>query len=165
MIKRIIAAAFGVLLMTGSAQAQQKMSPADVAKTKADVEAALQHYMTAFSAVDLNEVRDNVWNHPSVNFGANGATLIDPAQQTTQSAGLIKQLQKDGWVKSDQIRNVVCVLTPTAAIVSGDFRRMRADGSVISSSGTTNLFAKNDKGWKMVARIVTEAGKVTTCND
>lgn len=165
MTKRIVAAAFGVLLMAGTAQAQQKMSPADIAKTKAEVEAALQHYMTAFSAVDLDEVRENVWNHPSVNFGSNGATLIDPAQQTKQSDGLIKQLQKDGWVKSDQVRNVVCVLTPTAAIVSGDFRRVRADGSVIFSSGTTNLFAKNDKSWKMVARIVTETGKVTTCND
>ena len=165
MIKHVMATALGFCLLAGTAQAQQKMSASDTARVKAEVEAALQHYMVAFSAVDLDEVRDNVWNHPAVNFGPTGATLIDPVQQTKQSDGLIKQLQKDGWVKSDQVRNTVCVLNPTAATISGDFRRLRADGSVISTSGTTNLFAKNDKGWKMVSRIITAPGKVTTCND
>ena len=145
---------------------QAPMSPADVAKAKTDAAAALQNYMTVFSAQDAKGVWGTVWSHPSITITANGAAIVDDdAKQIAQAEGLYKSLIADGWVKTVTPSTTVCLLNPAVALVSGDFQRVRKDGSVISASGTVNIFAKIGTSWKMVARIVGAVGKIATCDD
>lgn len=149
------------------AMAQQAggMAPADVAKIKVEVAAALQDYMKAFSAQDSKAVAHVIYSKPGITLSEQGAQLIDPAQQEVTNAAFIKKLADSGWVRTETPEVTVCVLNPYAAIGSGKYIRYRKDGSIHSQGGGVNFYSKTKDGWKMVTRINTAPNKVVTCED
>lgn len=146
------------------ALAQDAMTPAEEATASAEAAAALQNYMKVFSAQDAKAVADKVWAPVGLNVAESGVSIVEPTSQATRVAGTIKQLVASGWGRTDTPSTTVCLQSRNVAFVSGDYRRLRKDGSVMEQRGSVSIFAKLPDGWKMVARFVTAPGKVVTCD-
>ena len=144
----------------------QKAAPvAATSQAKLEVAAALQNYMKVFNERNFKAVAEDVWTNPSVGFSDKGITMIDLEAHLKRSQGVYSTLDKIGWDRTDTPVSTVCILNENAALISGDYRRLRKDGSVIEQSGSVNLFSKGPGGWKMVARIITAPSKTATCVD
>lgn len=148
-----------------NALAQQPSPAPATAQAKREVANALQNYMKAFNDRDFRAVAEVVWSNPSIGFSDRGITVIDLDAQLKRSQEVYKTLDQIGWHRTDTPSSTVCLLNENAALISGDYRRLRKDGSVIEQSGSVNLFSKGPGGWKMVARIITAPGKTASCAD
>jgi hypothetical protein len=59
-------------------QLSPQLSPADTARIKAEIIDAIKNYVKVFSARDAKGVVGKVYNHPTIAFGPNGVTVVDP---------------------------------------------------------------------------------------
>lgn len=148
-----------------TAQAQQAAPSGATTQAKIDVAKALQNYMKVFNERNFKAVAEDIWTNPSIGFSNAGITVIDLAAQLKRSEDVYKTLDQVGWDRTDTPSSTVCILNENAALISGDYRRLRKDGSVIEQRGSVNLFSKGPDGWKMVARIITAPGKTAACSD
>src|SRR5579862_282662 len=133
------------------AQPEQRVSPAEVAKIKADVTAAANEYMAKFSRGDATGIAEDVYSHPAITIRDGTVEVTDKAQLADRYANNLKTLKAAGWVRSAFLNPKVCVLSGTVALMSTKFARYDKDNKVIYEGGETDVFAKTPQGWRLVA--------------
>ncbi len=166
---RSFAAAVG-LLVAGAvsapsfAQQQSQFTAAELAKIKADVRAAAEDYRRIFSARDTKGIVEKVWANPGISLGANGVSVMTPDKVAAMYDGLFQSLAKTDYDHSVFKDPIVCVLTPTNAIMSGKFQRINKDGTMLAELTASYLYTKTLDGWRLVTILGGQPGKVVTCD-
>lgn len=166
----VAALAVAVLVLVSSAQPRAQgnaLTRDQVVTIEKEVTAALQNYYRLYTEKDNAALGPDVFFEPWLQLGARGPQVMHTGQEeiAPRFAESVKGLQAQGWVKSEYPKPIICVINAGTAIASGEFMRYRADGSVLSVNGTSYLFSKTPKGWRVVSYFGHEVGKVIGCND
>ena len=131
---------------------------------KAEVRAALDEYVRAFSARDANAIASRIVTAPWVLLGDEGvvayATAADVKNRYTTTLGQLATEQYDHSIVKSA---TVCVMSDTAAVVSAQFVRYRRDGSTLNEGSASYVFGKSAGRWKIVTQINHAPGRGLVC--
>lgn len=143
-------------------------SPAQVTPepdVKAEVRAAWDAYIEAFSAGRTAVLADDVYAAPSFQLGAAGAVVRSRADDTRAAFDAVhERLALEDYDRSETDRAAICVVNPATALLSAHFTRYRADGSVLGRGASSYLFARLDSRWRILAIMANPAGKLIACD-
>ena len=138
--------------------------PAAQDPLKAEVRAAWDDYVRAFSQQRTDVIADRVYMAPSFNLGTNGVVLsMTKADIKSRFESALGALAAQNYRGSETKSANVCILNDTAAILSAQFIRYRKDGSVLGEPAGTYVFAKTAEGWRIVAQIGHTPDRVLKC--
>lgn len=162
-----VTVAVSVLSVASSYAQGGALKPDQVASIEREVTAALQNYYRLYSEKNNAALGAGVFFEPWIQLGGRGPQLqhTAPDEIAKRFADSVAGLEAQGWVKSEYPNPIVCVINSSTAIASGEFKRYRKDGSVLSVNGTTYLFGRTPEGWRIVSYFGHEVGKVIGCND
>lgn len=131
---------------------------------QAEVRAALDEYVRAFSARDANAIADRMLTTPWLLLDEAGAlaygTVGDVKNRYTT---VLDQMAADRYDHSLVKSATVCVMSDNAAVVTAQFVRYRTDGSTLSEGSGTYIFAKSGERWKIAMQINHAQGRGVTC--
>lgn len=144
-----------------AASAAQPTAEPDV---KAEVRAAWDAYIEAFSAGRADVIADEVYAAPSFQLEPGGAAVRSRAETRAGFEALHRRLAPERYDRSETDRAEICVINPATALLSAHFTRYRTDGSVLSRGASSYLFARLDGGWRIVAFLANPAGKLIACD-
>jgi hypothetical protein len=162
-ISMLITGALVFLLPGPTAVAQQTRSR-DTAK--AEVRAAWDEYMRAFSSRRADLIADRSYTAPSASLSVGGVTFsMTAADVKSRFESSIGTLAARNYARSETRSANVCILNDGAAILSGTFVRYLNDGSVMSEIAGTYLFTRTPPGWRIVAQVSHTAKEVVKCGD
>lgn len=161
----ILGVAMAAAVYTSPVGAQQVLKPEDTARIKAEVDAAMQNYVSAFNRRDSKFIANSSFTSPWITMGPSGVSTRTPEQVDQQYAGTTQRLAETGWVKSVGGRYSICVINANTALFNGRFDRVRKDGSVMTETATTYLFTKGKDGWRIAALFGHTIDKVITCSE
>ncbi len=132
---------------------------------KAEVRAAWDAYIEAFSAGRTDVIAEEVYAAPSFQLGPAGAAVRLGAAETRAAFDAThRQLAPERYDRSETDRAEICVINPAAALLSAHFTRYRTDGSVLSRGASSYLFARVDGDWRILAIMANPAGKLIACD-
>ena len=114
-----------------------------VAKKAYDV---VDAYIAAINAGDGDAVRETL-NFPHFRIGAKGGVIHYPDNSADHLGNFRSRTSADSWHRSvvDDIEAIYTI--PTKAHVSVNFRRLRADGSVIGAYHSLYIITEIDGHW------------------
>jgi hypothetical protein len=148
------------------AQAPDKLSPELTQTIKKEVTAALHTYYDYYNAQNMKAMAESVYHIPFVGVGANGFRVQSTKEEVSAAhEAHLKNLIDSGWVRSEFPNPSVCVLNENMASASGQFKRYKKDGSVLSVNANTYFFGKTSDGWKIFSFTNHSLDKVVTCDD
>ncbi len=131
---------------------------------KAEVRAALDGYVRAFSAHDANAIATGVVAAPSLLLGSDGVVSYGTAAEVnTRYSTTLSQLATQKYDRSVVKSATVCVMSENAAVATAQFTRYRTNGSILSEPTATYVFAKAGGQWKIVTQINHMQGRGLTC--
>jgi len=147
------------------AQAQQALTDAQVEAVKKDASAAVQKYYQHFRDHNMKALPEEDFHIPWILLTGKG-----PQPHLTKEQALagfeasLKGLIESGWGKSIFTIENVCVLSASAAIVSGYNTRYKKDDSVMSVGGVAYILSNGNEGWKIASYSGIAKGKVVRCD-
>jgi len=154
----LVLAAVSVWTTSGSAQSSAQST------MQAEIRAAWDEYLRAFSARRADVIADRVYLTPSFNLAATGAVVsMTPADVKARFEASIGALAAQNYLRTDTKFANICVLNDTAAILSAQFIRYRKDGTVLSEPAGSYVFAKTEAGWRIVAQMGHTPDRVLKC--
>jgi len=165
MHRRRTVAGLVMLLVTGPAEAQQALSPAQLDRVRTEVVAHIDKYYRVFSERQPQVLAREVFNSPWIVIGGSGPQAdltVEQAQERFQAS--MNQLVGNGWARSAFTTETVCVINATAAIASGYNTRYKTDGSVMSVGGVTYILGKGPEGWRIVSYSGHPRGRNVRCD-
>jgi hypothetical protein len=131
---------------------QQALTAAEIANVRKEVTAAVHHYYRLFTERKMDALPQEIFHVPFIYLAPEGPQVDATAEvMTARFEGNLKRLLESGWDRSEFPTPKVCVLHQGAAIASGKFYRYKKDGSLLSENAVTYVFAKTDKGWRIVS--------------
>lgn len=121
---------------------------------RAELTTALERYVAAFSEGRADFIADSVYTAPAYFFGADDVQVrMTSADVRERFEQMMAPLPAQGYDRSEILGSDVCILSDTAALVTLDFARVRADGSVMSEGTAIYFYAKTPLGWRINASI------------
>ena len=130
------------------------LTKGEIAEIKARVVKLINKY---YSSKDNSIIPKEIMNIPYTFMGTPDTppfAATDPEKVVEHYNRYNKSTLEDEPDKHEAIfaPNNVCVLSSTAAIISGNNTHLRADGTAISVHGVVYVVCKfEDKGWRIVA--------------
>jgi len=156
----IVAAA----LVASDSAAQSAAQSTGRAELRTELTAVLVKYVEAFSAGRIDFLADSVYTAPAYFSGGGG---IDVRMTRDDVADRFREmwapLPAQGYDRSDIRGSDVCVLNDRAALVTLDFARVRADGSVMIAGTAIYLYVRTPEGWRVSASL--GSGPRIECED
>ena len=147
------------------AQHAQVLKSAQIEKVKKDASAAVQKYYQFFRDQNMKALPEQSFHIPWILLTAKGPQNNLTKEQALEGfEGSLKGLLANGWGKSIFTIEGVCVLSESAAIVSGYNTRYKKDDSVMSVGGVAYILSKGGDGWKIASYSGTTKGKVVRCD-
>lgn len=135
------------------------------AQVKAEVRAAWDAYIEAFSTGRTDVIADDVYSAPSFRIGAQGAAVLGTTAETQASFDAIhRQLAPENYDRSETDRTEICVINAGTALLSAYFTRYRTDGTVLLRGASSYLFARIDGDWRILANMANPARKLIACD-
>ncbi len=154
-----------ILLATACLPAAAAAQATPETDVQAEVRAAWDAYIEAFSAGRTGVIAEEVYAAPSFQLGPAGAAVRLGAAETRAAFDAIhRQLAPERYARSETDRAEICVINPATAVLSAHFTRYRADGSVLSRGASSYLFARVDGDWRILAIMANPAGKLIACD-
>ena len=145
-----------------AAAAAQATPASDV---KAEVRAAWDAYIDAFSAGRTDVIAAEVYAAPSFQLGPAGAAVrSDTAETRAAFDATHERLALESYDRSETDRAEICVINPATALLSAHFTRYRTDGSVLTRGASAYLFARVDGSWRILAIIANPDEKLIACD-
>ncbi len=129
-----------------------------------DVRELHEVYYQYFADGRADLIAERIYHPNRMTFGAEGVTISAGRDQV--EAGFrraTEALVAQGYDHSELPNPSICTPNPSTTIVSGKFRRYRADGSVLAELATTYIYGKTDDGWKIHATIAHDPETVVGC--
>ena len=131
---------------------------------KAEVRAALEEYVRAFSARDANAIANGMLTAPWLLLGDEGVVAyVTAVDVKNRYVTTLDQLATQKYDHSTVKSATVCVMSDSAAVVSAQFVRYRTDRSILSEGSASYVFAKSAGRWKIVTQINHAPGRGLTC--
>lgn len=129
-----------------------------------EVRALHEVYYEYFADGRADLIAERIYHPNRMTFGADGVTISD-GQEAVQAgfARATEALAAQGYDHSELPNPGICTPNPGTTIVSGMFRRYRADGSVLAELGQTYIYGMTDEGWKIHATIAHGPDTVIGC--
>ena len=159
-----VVAALGIVAALGVV-ATPDAQTAPEAEVKAEVRAAWDAYIEAFSAGRTEVIAREVYAAPSFRTGPEGASVLETVEDTQASFDAIhRQLAPERYDRSETDRAEICVINAGTALLSAYFTRYRTDGSVLLSGASSYLFAKVDGDWRILAIMANPDRKLIACD-
>jgi SnoaL-like domain len=163
-LAKFLVTGLSLTCLVGPAVAAQQLSASREQTLRAEVKAALDQYYAWFSAGRWDLVAQRAYQAPALFLGLKGLDVrLSEEAVTARFEALLKPLIADGYARSEIPSPRICVLSETAATVSGRYIRYRKDGSIMGEFGATYIFARTRDGWRMVALINHDADKGLGC--
>ena len=154
-----------ILLATACLPAAAAAQATPETDVQAEVRAAWDAYIEAFSAGRTGVIAEEVYAAPSFQLGPAGAAVRPGAAETRAAFDAIhRQLAPERYARSETDRAEICVINPATALLSAHFTRYRTDGSVLSRGASSYLFARVDGDWRILAIMANPAGKLIACD-
>ena len=126
----------------------------DRARLRAELTAALEDYVGAFSDGRADYIADSVYTAPAYFFGGGNVQVrMTRADVRERFEQMMAPLPAQGYDRSEIRGSDVCLLSDSAALVTLDFARVRADGSVMTAGTAIYFYAKTAEGWRVNASI------------
>jgi len=125
-----------------------------VADDAADAGAKLHEYFAAFNAREADRIANTIYSTPvHIGGGTGHRVLADPAAAVANLNDLYAQIDAQGWRESQILDLVVCVASPTLALVDTRYSRIDEQGVAIPPAIRTVLYVlqKIDGDWRIVA--------------
>jgi hypothetical protein len=120
----------------------------------AELTAALEEYVAAFSDGRAEFIADSVYTAPAYFFGGGDVVVrMTSAEVQSHFERMMAPLPAQGYARSEIRGSDVCILSDLAALVTLDFARLRADDSVIIEGTAIYFYAKTAEGWRINASI------------
>ena len=142
--------AFALLTVETPAEAQS-LDEASREAVRAELDAFFDQYYAWYSVGAADEVSRGAYNVPFFR----GGNVLGTREEVRQSvAEAWARLDAQGYVGSDMPDRNICVLSDSAAIVSGRGIRRHRDGGLLGEYGWTYTLVMTADGW----RILTIAG-------
>ena len=129
------------------------------AEIEAELTAALERYVAAFSDGRLDFLADSVYTAPAYFFGSGGVearTTRDDVRARFEE--MLAPLPAQGYDRSEIRGSDACVLSDSAAMVTLRFARVRRDGGVLLEGTARYLYANTPAGWRIVASLGSSPG-------
>jgi len=147
------------------AQQAQGLTPAQIETVKKDASAAVQKYYQFFRDQNMKALPEQSFHIPWILLTGKGPqNNLTKEQALAGFEGSLKGLLANDWGKSIFTIEGVCVLSESAAIVSGYNTRYKKDDSVMSVGGVAYILSKGNDGWKIASYSGTTKGKVVRCD-
>ena len=160
----VVAAMTATILATATMAGTAQSTGREAAK--ADIRKALEDYVAAFSAGRADVIAERSVLSPMLTLGATAPSISMTAEDVRKRYdGNLKALAAQNYKRSTVDSATVCLLNDAAAIVSGQFTRYRADGSVLSKIASTYVFAKGDGQWRITTLIGHGIDRAITCKE
>jgi hypothetical protein len=147
------------------AQQPQRMTAAEIASITAEVKKASDKYFKDFSDHKM-ETLDESYNVPLITLGGNGVTIRSTRDDVIKRAvdSYNQYLpEKTGYLRSEMPNPNICVVNSGTAIVSGNWYRIKKDGSQMSESGIVYFWTKTPAGWRMLGWAGASTTLAITC--
>lgn len=121
---------------------------------RAELTSALEQYVAAFSDGRADYIADSVYTAPAYFFGSGDVVVrVTSADVRSHFEQMMAPLPAQGYARSELRGSDVCILSESAALVTLDFARLRADDSVIIEGTAIYFYAKTAEGWRINASI------------
>lgn len=144
----ILVAATALCGTDASAQAD------DGAALRAELTAALEEYVAAFSEGRADFISDSVYMAPAYFFGGGEVEVrLTPAEVRERFEEMLAPLPAQGYARSEIRGSDVCILSDSAALVTLHFARVRTDGSVMVEGTAIYFYARTPEGWRINASV------------
>lgn len=151
-----------VTVLAGSSASAQSPNRAQV---RAEVSAALEEYVTAFSQQRADFIAERVYTAPAYFLGGAGVDVrMTTPDVKARFEAMLAPLAAQGYLRSEIRSSAVCVLSDVTALVRLDFARVRTDDSVMLEGTAFYLYTRTAEGWRIVASIGS-SGDATDCTD
>ena len=126
MVSRAVVAAWLTLIAVQPMRAQNPaLGREQVAAIEKDVIAAIHNYYRLYSEKDNKAIGPDVFFEPWFQLNDNGPIVArtgPPAEIEKQFKANVERLTSQGWAKSEFPKPTVCVVNPSTALASGEFR-------------------------------------------
>lgn len=142
--------AFALLTVETPAEAQS-LDEASREAVRAELDAFFDRYYAWYSVGAADEVSRGAYNVPFFRGGSALGTREEVRQSVAEAWA---RLDAQGYAGSDMPDRNICVLSDSAAIVSGRGIRRHRDGGLLGEYGWTYTLVMTADGW----RILTIAG-------
>ena len=158
----VILCAFSIIVVRGAALAGQEI-PENT--TKAEILAAWNAYIAAFSAGQTDVVANRSYATPSFQVGEQGANVRMTENDTKLAFDEIHQyLAAERYSHSETDTAAICVLNSGSALLTAHFTRYRNDNSVLTKGASAYLFGKFDGDWRIISIIANPKAKLIDCD-
>ena len=139
------------LLIVGTPAEGQTLDAAAREAVRAELDAFFDQYYAWYSVGAADEVSRHAYNVP---FFRGGSALGTREEVRQSVADAYARLDAQGYAGSDMPDRNICVLSDSAAVVSGRGIRRHREGGLLGEYGWTYTVVMTDDGW----RILTIAG-------
>ena len=139
-----------VALLTIETPAEaQPLDAATRQAVRAELDAFFDQYYAWYSAGAADEIAGHAYNVPYIVGDGRALRTRDEVRQWVAEAWA--RLDAQGYGGSDMPDRNICVLSVSAAIVSGRGVRYRREGGLLGEYGWTYSLVKTSDGWRIIS--------------
>ena len=139
-----------VALLTIETPAEaQSLDAAGRDAIRAELDAFLDQYYAWYSAGAADEISRHAYNVPYLRGDGTALQTRDEVRQWVAEAWA--RLDAQGYAGSDMPDPSICVLSASAAIVSGRGVRHHRDGGLLGEYGWTYALVNTSDGWRIIS--------------
>ena len=137
------------LLTIGTPAAAQTLDASTRQAVHAELDAFFDQYYAWYSAGAADEIARRAYNVPYVLGDGSALRTRDEVRQWVADAWA--RLDAQGYAGSDMPERNICVLSASAATVSGRGVRYLEDGGLLGEYGWTYALVGTDDGWRIIS--------------
>lgn len=142
------------------AAATPSLGPDAARAIEADALATYERYLLAFNARDAARAA-RFYGVPMMVVRATGHRMLAAHSEVeTMLSNSLALLQTKGFASTRIGRCTLRAMNENTVLLSADFIRSRADGSVIETVACTYVLSRGDSGWAIVTMVAHPADRV-----
>ena len=148
------------LLTVGMPAEAQPLDEASREVLRAELDAFFDQYYAWYSVGAADEISRHAYNVP---FFRGGSALGTRDEVRQSVADAWASLDAQGYAGSDMPERNICVLSGSAATVSGRGIRRHRDGGLLGEYGWTYTLVMTDDGWRILTIAGHDPGVAVRC--
>jgi hypothetical protein len=132
-----------------------------------EAEAKVREYFDVFNTKDVDGILERIYSFPvHIGNSAGHRAYATADDARTSLAGLYKQIEAQGWVRSVISDVDACVIADGLVFAEVTYTREKSDGTAIAPRLRSNVYVlqKLEPGWRITAFYGRDMDKGLGCN-